>query len=196
MKNSNSGVSQTPSGARVFGVLGIVVLGACAHATPPPQGPEVVATTTTSAPAPRTHEEDARVVVGDLDVDARIVDACALDIGAAERAPTFAFDDDALSPRDASILADVAKCFTTGSLSGRSLLLTGRADPRGEEEYNLALGARRAENAAIYIEILGVSPERVSLTSRGKLDAAGTDEAGWARDRRVDLTLLQQKATP
>jgi peptidoglycan-associated lipoprotein len=79
---------------------------------------------------------------------------------------------------------------TSGPLRGRSLRLVGRADPRGELEYNFALGSARAGSVDAYLTNLGLDSARVSMTSRGKLDATGTNESGWQRDRRVDVDLL------
>ena len=68
--------------------------------------------------------------------------------------------------------------MTSGPLQGRSLRLVGRADPRGETEYNFALGSARAGSVDTYLIDLGLDSARVSMTSRGKLDATGTDETG------------------
>ena len=65
----------------------------------------------------------------------------------------------------------------------------GRADPRGTEEYNLGLGSRRAESVSGYLTKLGVGQPQLAVTTRGALDATGTDEAGYAKDRRVDVQL-------
>ena len=64
-------------------------------------------------------------------------------------------------------------------------------DPRGTEEYNLGLGSRRAANVGTYLERLGVGQPQLAVTTRGSLDAAGTDESGWSKDRRVDVQLKQ-----
>ena len=101
----------------------------------------------------------------------------------------FAYDDDALMPEDRAILAQLARCVTTGPLKGKKLELTGRADPRGETEYNMILGEHRAASVVEYLSLLGVEPGIMAKTSRGELDAEGTDEDGWARDRRVDIAL-------
>ena len=61
-------------------------------------------------------------------------------------------------------------------------------DPRGTEEYNLALGDRRARMAANYLIALGARADRVDVRSVGEEQASGTDEAGWARDRRADVS--------
>jgi outer membrane protein OmpA-like peptidoglycan-associated protein len=39
---------------------------------------------------------------------------------------------------------------------------------------------------------MGVTPQHVDATSRGKLDANGKDEEGWAKDRRVDIELASR----
>jgi len=107
-----------------------------------------------------------------------------------EAAPKFDFDSADLSPAEKGVLDQVAKCMTTGPLKGRRVKLVGRADPRGEQEYNMELGENRASNVRKYLGGLGVDATRTTLSSRGALDATGTDEGGWKKDRRVDITLL------
>jgi peptidoglycan-associated lipoprotein len=124
---------------------------------------------------------------GAVSISGEIMAAC--NINSVDRAPKFAFDQSVLQVQDRGILAQVAKCFTNGPLKGRSLKLIGRADPRGEVEYNFVLGEHRSGEVENYLAQLGVSGNKMIETSRGKLDANGTDEAGWQRDRRVDLTL-------
>jgi peptidoglycan-associated lipoprotein len=75
-------------------------------------------------------------------------------------------------------------------LKGRSVRLVGRADPRGTQEYNMALGERRSNAVGKYLAGLGVGSGQMSETSRGALDATGSDEAAWRKDRRVDLDVL------
>jgi len=67
--------------------------------------------------------------------------------------------------------------------------LVGYADPRGTADYNLALGGRRADNVKSVIEEYGLSGQKISTSSRGAMDAAGTDESTWAKDRRVEATV-------
>jgi peptidoglycan-associated lipoprotein len=107
-----------------------------------------------------------------------------------KEAPKFDFDKSAILPEDRDVLAAVATCVTTGPLKGRSVKLVGRADPRGTEEYNMALGERRSSNVLRYLTGLGVPPTQLHETSRGALDATGSDEAAWRQDRRVDLDIL------
>ena len=114
---------------------------------------------------------------------------CKIDFGNAATAPKFSFDDATLPSDERSVLHQIATCVTTGPLKGRSVHLVGRADPRGEQEYNMALGGSRANTVKAYLTQDGVSPAQVTTTSRGKLDATGTDEQGWQQDRRVDIDL-------
>ena len=72
-----------------------------------------------------------------------------------------------------------------GAALTRSLRLEGHCDPRGTEEYNLALGDRRARSVLKYLKRLGVQSNRLRPVSKGKLEATGSDEASWARDRKV-----------
>ena len=51
----------------------------------------------------------------------------------------------------------------------------------------MSLGDNRAEAVKAYLVGLGVSGDKIRTSSRGELDASGTDEAGWAIDRRVDI---------
>jgi hypothetical protein len=102
-------------------------------------------------------------------------------------APKFDFESPQLRAETREVLQRLAACLSTGSLKGRRVLLTGHCDARGEYEFNMGLGAERAEGVKTFLTGLGVSPSAVSTSSRGKLDAAGQDEAGWANDRRVDV---------
>jgi peptidoglycan-associated lipoprotein len=103
---------------------------------------------------------------------------------------SFEFDSATINDDDRVVLSALAKCMSDGALRGRKVALTGRADARGEEEYNMALGGSRADAVRRYLHDLGVGQERLATTSRGELDATGTDESGWANDRRVDIAAV------
>jgi peptidoglycan-associated lipoprotein len=161
-----------------------LALGCSPSAPPPPKTAASVVTTTTSAPPVRSTRSDQQINLSD-----DIRKQC--DIDDADRAPKFDFDSSQLASNDRDILVLVARCFTTGPLKGRSLALTGRADPRGETEYNMNLGEARATSVRTYLANLGLAQGRMSETSRGALDATGHDEETWRRDRRVDVSLVQ-----
>ena len=95
----------------------------------------------------------------------------------------FGFDEFVLSATATSKLQQAAKCIQ--SVSGRSIRIEGHCDPRGTEEYNLALGDRRARSVVNYINRIGVQSNRTRAVSKGKLEARGTDDSSWALDRKV-----------
>jgi peptidoglycan-associated lipoprotein len=102
-------------------------------------------------------------------------------------APKFDYESPEIRADGKQVLERLAKCVMTGSLKGARLLLTGHCDPRGEYEYNMGLGAERAETIKTFLTGLGVQGDQITASSRGKLDATGVDEAGWSNDRRVDI---------
>jgi peptidoglycan-associated lipoprotein len=97
----------------------------------------------------------------------------------------FEFDKYDIRPGDAAILkgnAEVLKKYHKVKIQ-----IEGHCDERGTNEYNLALGERRANSAKNYLLSLGVSPERISTISYGEerpSDPGHTEEA-WAKNRRA-----------
>lgn len=174
-------------------LAGALSLAGCSHEQNRPVATAAPAPSTSSTPAAElgtTTTTGARVQGdGGLSVSHSLADACRIEFDNAAAAPKFDFDRSDLSDQDRRVLQQVATCVTTGPMAGRRLSLVGHTDPRGEQEYNLTLGAHRSSSAAMYLEQLGVSPSNVSETSRGKLDATGTDAPTWAQDRRVDIDL-------
>jgi peptidoglycan-associated lipoprotein len=72
------------------------------------------------------------------------------------------------------------------------LVVEGHCDERGTAEYNLALGEKRATEAAKYLADLGIDKERIKTISYGKempLDK-GNDEAAWAKNRRAHFVIF------
>lgn len=127
-----------------------------------------------------------------LAVSGDIVTACGLKVVTPSgAAPTFDYDKDEITADDRAVLDQIAKCLTEGALKGKAVALIGRADPRGTEEYNLGLGSRRAASVGKYLGALGVGQPQLAVTTRGAIEATGTDEAGWKKDRRVDIQLAQ-----
>lgn len=101
----------------------------------------------------------------------------------------FAFDSANVQEKDHKVLGQLATCFTSGPLAGREMRLVGHADPRGEPEYNMVLGGKRADNVKGFIVKKGMNADKIATTSRGEMDATGTDDASYAKDRRVDVVL-------
>jgi peptidoglycan-associated lipoprotein len=97
----------------------------------------------------------------------------------------FDFNESALTTEATAALARDADCLKQ---VGRAVTLVGHTDPRGTQEYNLALSERRAQSVRDHLGRLGVDGTKLSILPRGSLDAKGTDEPSWAQDRRVDFT--------
>lgn len=70
-------------------------------------------------------------------------------------------------------------------------VIEGHADERGSEEYNLALGERRAEAVRKYLAALGVSSSQLRIVSYGeaKPAASGHDESAWQLNRRAEFSM-------
>jgi peptidoglycan-associated lipoprotein len=168
-----------------------VAVGACHHDEPK---------TTPTPPADKTPPADNtqmkqvttdQKVSPNLALSSDLVQLCGIKPPAESANPNFDYNKDELTPEDRTVLDQLATCLTTGPLKGKTVSLIGRADPRGTEEYNMGLGSRRASSVSSYLVHLGVSQPQLAVTTRGSLDATGTDEAGWSKDRRVDIQLKQ-----
>ncbi len=70
--------------------------------------------------------------------------------------------------------------------------IEGNCDERGTNEYNLALGERRANSAAKFLVSLGISPDRIETISYGEERplALGHGGGAWAQNRRDDFTVI------
>ena len=69
-------------------------------------------------------------------------------------------------------------------------MIEGHADERGSEEYNLALGERRAEAVRKYLAALGVPSSQMRIVSYGESRPAvtGHDESAWGLNRRAEFS--------
>lgn len=170
--------------------ISLALFGACGGKSKPKETtPEPVAPTTTE-PTTETKAPTgpSAPVSPSLAVSATLAELCKLQ-RKDEVPPTFDYDKTELSTEDREVLQQIATCLTQGPGKGKTLTLTGRADPRGTEEYNMGLGAQRARAVAVFLQRLGVPEAQLAETTRGAIDATGTDEATWRKDRRVDLDI-------
>ena len=73
--------------------------------------------------------------------------------------------------------------------SGASVVIEGHCDNRGTNEYNLALGQRRADSSRDYMANLGIDRNRMRTTSYGeeKPVCYQNEESCWQRNRRADF---------
>ncbi|MDB5038936.1 MAG: peptidoglycan-binding outer rane lipoprotein Pal, OmpA family [Bacteriovoracaceae bacterium] len=104
----------------------------------------------------------------------------------------FDFDKQDIGPAAAEILKKNASTIK-GSGSMR-VLVEGHCDDRGTNEYNVALGERRAKAALNYLVSLGVARNRLEMKSWGKekpLDS-GHDDKAFADNRRAEFVILEK----
>lgn len=99
----------------------------------------------------------------------------------------FDFDQATISTEMAPILVANAE-YMKENLS-TAIIIEGNCDERGTNEYNLALGERRAINAKEYLVNLGVAPERIRTVSYGEERPLFLDqnELDWSQNRRADF---------
>ena len=73
----------------------------------------------------------------------------------------------------------------------KEIVIEGHCDERGTEEYNIALGERRASSAKKYLINLGVKSGQLSTISYGEEKPAdlGNDEEAWAKNRRDEFAV-------
>jgi len=74
------------------------------------------------------------------------------------------------------------------------VLIEGHCDERGTEEYNLALGEKRAREVRDYLLKYGIKPERLSIISYGESmpAAPGAEEKSWSKNRRAQFAILSR----
>jgi peptidoglycan-associated lipoprotein len=96
----------------------------------------------------------------------------------------FDFNEYVLSAEATSLIDRNAACIQREK---KAVTLIGHTDPRGTEEYNLALSEKRAQAVKERLTRLGIPSQNLFTLPRGEIDASGNDETGWARDRRVEF---------
>ena len=102
----------------------------------------------------------------------------------------FAFDSYGLDERSRQILGAQAEWLARNPQVRASI--EGHADERGTREYNLALGARRAESVRNFLVERGVAAGRIDTISYGKERpiAEGANEDAWARNRNAHTAIV------
>jgi peptidoglycan-associated lipoprotein len=133
------------------------------------------------APAPATVEAPAPapvVAVDPLNDPASIL---------AKRSVYFPFDVSAVQEADKPVVMAHAKYLSEHA--DRKVRVEGNADERGSNEYNLALGQRRAESVKKMLELGGAKASQIETVSYGEEKPVCTEhnEACWSQNRRSDI---------
>ena len=105
----------------------------------------------------------------------------------AKRSVYFAYDMSAVQDADKPVVMAHGKYM--GDRTDRKVRVEGNADERGSNEFNLALGQRRADGVKKMLVLGGAKASQIETVSYGeeKPKASGHDEAAWAQNRRADL---------
>jgi peptidoglycan-associated lipoprotein len=76
-----------------------------------------------------------------------------------------------------------------------TLIIEGHTDERGSDEYNMALGERRAQATANYLVQRGLSPNRIVTTSKGEHEPLATcsNESCWWQNRRAEFFVSEER---
>ena len=105
----------------------------------------------------------------------------------------FNYDESTLDSDAQSALSSSANWLKSDQGTSYGLLIQGHCDERGTEQYNLALGDRRANVAKDYLVTLGIDASRIRTVSYGEERPfeEGHDDAAWAQNRRAHLVLVR-----
>jgi len=103
----------------------------------------------------------------------------------------FDYDSSQIRDSERAQIEEVASYLSSNP--GVNLIVEGHCDERGSNEYNLALGERRALAIRAYLVGLGIDGARVTTKSFGEEQpvAAGHDEMSWSQNRRGEFVLVQ-----
>ena len=189
----------------LLGGLAVVAVAACGgkkpETTATPAGPNA----DSLAAAQKAHDDSMRAAQEEADRRAkeeaerrqRIADSLAAMGKTTEAVKTllatmihFDFDKAIVRPGDAAILDQKVSILQANP--GLRIRLSGHCDERGSDEYNLALGNRRATAAKQYLVSHGIDAGRIETVSYGEerpIDPAHNEEA-WAKNRRDETEIL------
>ncbi len=164
----------------VISIVLVNLLAACASEKPKaPEAAAPVPPPVVTAPAPEAAPAPAPMVeVDSLNDPASIL---------AKRSVYYPFDVSAVQDADKPIVVAHAKYLSEHP--DRNVRVEGNADERGSNEYNLALGQRRADGVKQMLVLGGAKASQIETVSYGeeKPKATGHDEASWSQNRRSDI---------
>ena len=178
---------------QVFGVAALAagfVAAGCAKKTPvpaPAPPPPVVQEAPPPAPPPApappaVAPEPPRVPTEDEIFESKTLEA----LNQEQPLAHVAYEFDSYALTDAARAALDANAAWLRRWSSTRVTIEGHADSRGTNEYNLALGDRRAASARDYLVSLGIAADRIAAVSKGEEQPFCREETEscWAQNRR------------
>ena len=191
-------------GCMLFLCVGALVSGGCAKKemvkgeqpvpavrTAPTPAPE------TAKPAPAPVETQVKPPMTETPAKESAVQPEAAPVPTAEQLQSelqkvyFDFDSSSLSQDARNVLSKDAELLSKNP--SMKVRIEGNCDERGSDEYNMALGERRAKAAEEYLVNLGVAASRLSVISYGEEKPAdpGHNEAAYAKNRRDEFVVIK-----
>lgn len=186
-----------------FGIAVLAIAAACGG-NPPPQAPQPNADSLAAAEAARRDSLAREQAIRDSierarrEAEERIRRAQEDSLAALRRGTEevrgmvtamvhFDFDKSDIRPGDAQVLDQ--KLAVLQANPGLTIEIVGHCDERGSDEYNLALGNRRALSAKQYLVSRGIDAGRISTRSMGEEQPInpGHDETAWSQNRRDEF---------
>ena len=184
--------------SRLGALLAIVALvGACGRKKPaPPPAPQVSADSIARAQArqdsiSRAEAEAARISTERAREENIRAQQRSRTVNSTMTTPVyFELDEADLTPEAIGVLE--AKLAVMQQNPAIRVRITGHTDSRGSDEYNLALGQRRAAEARRFLVDRGVATGRIEIATRGEEEPAVAEESesAWARNRRAEFLIL------
>jgi peptidoglycan-associated lipoprotein len=160
---------------------------ATAVATPAPATPPAARSTPSATASPRSCASDADCGDRQLCIRSQCVEISPDLAECSTVRVHFDFNDSNLHPDDSTKLVRMARCLKADH--DLHVAIEGNADERGTEEWNIALGDKRATAVAQYLEHLGVSNAQLKTVSYGKERPLCDqhNEECWSKNRRAAL---------
>ncbi len=179
------------------GILVVTTATACSRgrtdlASPRPSGPmapPAVPTRPSEPEAPPAQPSRSEQVAREVASDPVVRPAEPRTTGAPVERMFFDFDSDAVRPEARAALETLARWMQANP--GARVLVEGHCDERGSDEYNLALGLRRANAVKRFLGDYGVAASRITVRSLGEERplVAGHDESAWSQNRRAEFII-------
>ncbi|MDZ4862582.1 MAG: peptidoglycan-associated lipoprotein Pal [Gemmatimonadota bacterium] len=151
---------------------------------PQPTAPAPTAPAPLPTPAPAPAPTAPTTDVGAAAAAARVTAAVLAEVGTVVH---FDLDESDIRTEDRAMLDRKAALLSANS--GLRLIISGHADERGADEYNLALGNRRAGSVKSYLGNKGIAATRLEVVSYGEERpvSMGHDEDSWFQNRRAEF---------
>jgi peptidoglycan-associated lipoprotein len=183
------------SRALTLSIVALVALGGCKRKKPEVAPTPVSNPAPTPAPTPPPAQPECDAACMKAREDAKNADAVKAATAALTATIFFDYDRSDITDDARSKLDQKVPILTQNSAV--RIRIAGHTDSRGSDEYNLALGQRRAAAAKRYLTDRGIDGSRIEIVSFGEERPTCTDEAEgcWSRNRRDEFEITAGQIT-